>query len=89
MTEQKPDLPHKLTLDQQKRLTVTGVTEVISFVPDGAVLKTNCGMLLVQGKDLKLKALSQEGGQIEVTGTVTALSYEQPRSRGTLRRLFE
>lgn len=87
MTEQKPELPHKLTLSQRKQLTVTGVTEVVSFEEDGAVLKTTLGILIVQGQQLKLKTLSLEGGQVDVTGTVTSLHYEQPRSGG-LRRLF-
>ena len=87
MTEQKPDLPHKLTLTQRKSLTVTGVTEVVSFQEEGAVLKTTLGLLIIQGQQLKLKTLSLEGGQVDVTGTVTALHYEQPRAGG-LRRLF-
>ena len=87
MTEQKPELPHKLTLTQRKSLTVTGVTEVVSFQEEGAVLTTTLGLLIIQGQQLKLKTLSLEGGQVDVTGTVTALHYEQPRAGG-LRRLF-
>ena len=86
--EQKLELPHKLVLDQRKKLTVTGVTEVISFEEDGAVLKTAQGTLIIQGSQLKLKTLSLDGGQVDVTGTVTALIYEQPRAGGRLRRLF-
>ncbi len=87
MTEQKMELPHKMTLSQRKNLTVTGVTEVVSFEEDGAVLKTAMGTLIVQGQQLKLKTLSLEGGQVDVSGTITALIYEQPRVGG-LRRLF-
>lgn len=86
MTEQKPDLPHKLTLSQRKNLTVTGVTEVISFEEDGAALKTALGNLIIQGQQLKLKTLSPEGGQVEISGEVSSLHYEQPRAG--LRRLF-
>lgn len=80
-------LPHKLCLNERRELTMTGVTEVVSFEEDGAVLKTTLGILIVQGQQLKLKTLSLEGGQVDVTGTVTSLHYEQPRSGG-LRRLF-
>ena len=88
MTDDKLQLPHKLILDQRKHLTVTGVTEVVSFEEDGAVLKTALGTLIIQGQQLKLKTLSLEGGQVDVSGTVTALIYEQPRTGGALRRLF-
>ena len=87
MTDDKLQLPHKLILDQRKNLTVTGVTEVVSFEEDGAVLKTVQGTLIIHGQQLKLKTLSLEGGQVDVSGTVTSLHYEQPRAGG-LRRLF-
>lgn len=82
-------LPHKLTLNERSRLTMTGVTEVISFDDASVVLKTCMGTLLVQGRELQLKTLSVEGGQVEVDGTVSSLSYEEPRAEGGwLSRLF-
>ena len=81
-------LPHKLTLNQREELTMTGVTEVVSFDDTAVVLKTHLGTLLVQGQDLFLKTLSVEGGQIAVTGHICALSYEEPKPEGFLRRLL-
>lgn len=81
--------PHKLTLSDRKNLSLTGVTEIISFEEDGVILKTSLGCLIIQGRGLKLKTLSPEGGQVEVSGTVTAMSYEEPKGRGGwARRLF-
>ena len=88
MAEQELKLPHKLTLNERKALTVTGVTEVITFDENGVILKTTLGTLMIQGRQLQLKALSPEGGQVSVTGTVSALIYEEPRPEGFLRRLF-
>lgn len=81
-------LPHKLTLNERKMLTMTGVTEVVSFEDTAVVLQTSLGTLIVQGQELQLKNLSLEGGQVEVAGTVSALVYEEPRSGGWKRRLF-
>ena len=81
-------LPHRLTLAERKKLTVTGVTEVISFEDTQVILQTGMGMLSVQGSQLQLKTLSLEGGQVEVEGTVSALVYEQTRQGGWLGRLF-
>lgn len=82
-------MPHKLTMTERKTLTMTGVTEVVSFDEACVVLQTSMGTLTVQGQELKLKNLSLEGGQIEVDGTVSALIYEEPRqSGGWARRLF-
>lgn len=89
MAQERMALPHKLTLDERKKLTVTGVTEVVSFEENAVILKTALGTLAVQGNQLQLKTLSLEGGQVDVDGTVTALVYEEPRSTGgVLRRLF-
>ncbi len=81
-------LPHKLSLNGRKNLTMTGVTEVISFDENAVVLKTAMGLLTVHGQGLQLKNLSLEGGQVGVDGTVAALIYEEPRKEGGLRRLF-
>ena len=82
-------LPHKLQLNERKSLTMTGVTEVVSFDEGTVVLQTSLGTLIVQGKELQLKTLSLEGGQVEVDGSVSALAYEEPRQgSGWKRRLF-
>lgn len=85
--EQTP-LPHKLTLNERKNLTMTGVTEVISFDDTAVVLNTSLGTLTVQGSGLQLKTLSLDGGQVAVDGNVASLFYEEPRSGDWKRRLF-
>ena len=80
-------LPHKLQLSERKNLTMTGVTEVVSFDETCVVLQTSLGLLSVQGQQLSLKNLSLDGGQVAVDGTINALSYEEPRQSGW-RRLF-
>ena len=89
MTQEHPVLPHKLTLNERKSLSMIGVTEVVSFDDTAVVLRTALGTLSVQGSGLQLKTLSLDGGQVAVDGTVTALIYEEPRSgQGVLQRLF-
>lgn len=86
---EREQIPHKLTLNERQKLTVTGVTEVVSFEDTAVVLRTELGTLVVQGRDLQLKELSVEGGQVEVAGTVSALQYEEPRpAGGWLRRML-
>ena len=82
------EMAHALTLDGRKRLTMTGVTEVVSFDDGAVVLRTALGMLTVQGNGLRLKTLSTDGGQMAVTGEISLLSYEEPRSGGWFRRML-
>lgn len=89
MMEDSVLLPHKLTLNERKNLTMNGVTEVVSFDENSVVLKTAMGNLTVHGEGLQLKNLSAEGGQVAVNGKIDALLYEEPRAEGGwLRRLF-
>ena len=89
MAEDRIILPHKLTLNERKSLTLTGATEIISFDDNTVVLHTTLGRLTVHGQQLQLKTLSVEAGQAAVEGTITALIYEEPRPAGGLfRRLF-
>lgn len=81
-------LPHKLQLNERKKLTMTGVTEVVSFDESAVVLHTQLGTLTVQGENLQLKTLSIDGGQVAVDGHIGALIYEEPRQGGGFFRRF-
>ena len=87
MEKEMLQLPHSLTLKDRSVLTMTGVTEVVSFDENSVILRTGLGNLIIQGQELQLKTLTLEGGQVAVEGTVSALIYEQPRQGGWLRRL--
>lgn len=79
---------HVLTLSERSLLTMTGVSEVVSFDENAVILQTGLGTLTVQGSELQLKTLSAEGGRVEVRGNVAALVYEEPRQDSWLRRLL-
>ena len=88
---EKQALPHKLTLQDRDKLTMTGVSEVVNFDDTAVTLRTSLGLLTVQGSSLKLRQLSEDGGQVAIDGKVTALSYEEPKgSAGSFwHRLFK
>ena len=81
-------LPHKLTLNQREDLTLSGVTEMVSFDDTAVILKTHLGTLNVLGNNLILKTLSVEGGQVSVSGHICSMVYEEPRPDGFFRRLL-
>ncbi|MEA4965981.1 MAG: sporulation protein YabP [Oscillospiraceae bacterium] len=84
-----PENPQKLTLENRRKLSVSGVQDVESFEENAVVLHTNRGVLVIRGQDLHLRQLSVEGGQVVVEGNVEALLYEESRKEGGfLARLF-
>ncbi len=80
--------PHSLVLKERKILTLTGVTEVVSFDDSSVMLQTPLGSLVIHGQQLQLKNLTLEGGQVAVDGHISALIYEEPKQGGWLRRLM-
>ena len=94
MAEQQRQSPaagetHRLVLEQRRRLTVTEVTEVLHVEADSVVLRLGQSLLVVRGEGLSLKQLTPSDGVVEIRGQTTALSYEQPRQGGLLRRVFD
>lgn len=89
MAQEEITMPHKLVLNERAQLTMSGVTEVMSFDDTAVVLRTALGVLTVQGSQLQLKNLSLDGGNVAVDGSIAALHYEEPRQPGGwARRLF-
>ena len=81
-------MPHKLQLNERRNLTMTGVSEVVSFEETAVVLQTSLGLLIVQGQGLQLKTLSPDGGQVAVDGNISALVYREQRTDSFWRRLL-
>ena len=82
-------IPHRLTLDGRRRLTVSGVDEVESFDESAIRMTTKGGDLLVRGRGLHIEKLSLDGGDLLVDGTVDALIYQEPEEAASfLSRLF-
>ena len=79
--EREDGTMHRLTLEERKKLTMTGVTEVLHFEEDLAKLMTGRGAVNIHGQGLKLKCLSLEGGLVNVTGEITAVIYEENREK--------
>ncbi len=77
-----PKGPHTLILEERKRLTVTGVTDVDSFAQDGMTVYTGMGRLSLRGQDLRIDRLDTETGELTVTGAIWAMVYTDERPKG-------
>ena len=81
---------HTLQLEDRARLTVTGVTRIISCDESGALLKTAQGDLTIGGQGIQIGELSVRTGQVHITGKIEYLQYTENResSGGLLARLL-
>ena len=86
MENEKRSRSHSIRLEERCKLTVSGVSEVLSFEDDSAVLATDLGQLVIQGENLQLKSLAADTGLVIVEGHVNAMGYRAPAVGGWLKR---
>lgn len=91
MEEKREKRGHKLTIDNRKTGTVSGVVDVLAFDVNEIQLETELGRLTVKGRELHISRLTLERGEVDLEGTVDALVYSSGKSGkqgSTLKRLF-
>lgn len=76
--------PHKLTLDNHRLLSVSGIKSVPTFTDKGISIELDAERLDVIGRDLSVKNLDVEAGTLTVDGYVTALKYGGKGSGGSI-----
>ena len=76
--------PHNLILENRKKLSISGVTDVDSFDEKTVILYTQMGELTIQGKNLHVNGLDVETGEMSVEGDIWALNYGDKDRRGSL-----
>lgn len=94
MEESKAGKSHKIILGNRNSGSITGVLDVISFDITEVLLETEQGMLNIKGKDLHVNRLNLEKGEVDVEGTIDALSYSQvpasiKKTEGLLGKFFK
>lgn len=87
-------MEHKIILTGRSLGNITGVKDVISFDVKEVFLETALGMLTIKGKDLHMKRLSLDKGEVDVEGEVTSFTYSDMESLGKtgeslLARMFK
>ncbi len=92
MEDRRPviETPHSLSLEDRRRLLVSGVTDVESFNEQEVIMGTSLGLLAVRGEDLHMEKLSVDSGDVVVTGNIDAMEYEESpvKNEGFFARLF-
>lgn len=82
---------HSVSLKNRREMRIEGVTEVISFDEMAVMLKTQCGDMVIEGKDLRIAVLEIDAGIVVLSGTVSGVYYYEPQSkekRGLIKKLF-
>lgn len=73
--------PHRLNMEDRKRIDFTGITDVVSFDPVKVVLESDYGNITIKGEGLHVNRLSVEKGELDVDGRVDSICYSETGSR--------
>lgn len=81
-------------MDNRKRLTLTGIKDVVSFDLTQILLESTLGMIHIKGSDIKVTRLSLEKGEVDIEGTVDSIVYSDVKDYGEkgksiLKRMFK
>lgn len=93
MEEKQGQGAHKVTINDRRGGTISGVSDVLSFDLNEIVLDTVRGMLMIRGEELHMNRLTLEKGEVDIEGKVDSLVYsdntgENRKGESLLGRLF-
>ena len=94
MEEKREKRGHRLTIDNRKNGTVSGVVDVLAFDVNEIQLETEQGLLTIKGKDLHISRLTLERGEVDLEGIVDSLVYSNGAGKNkkhgsAWKRLFQ
>ncbi len=75
-------------VENRKRLTLTGVKDVLSFDDETVALDTVLGKLTVKGTGLHIANFDVSTGELIAEGKLYALIYSAEESGGFFSRVF-
>lgn len=87
------DKKSNLALENRKRLSLSGVVEVVSFNDAQINLNTNLGALTIKGEGLRMNKLDVQNGEVLIVGTINSCIYssseEKKDKESIIAKLFK
>ncbi len=87
----KSEGPHNIIMENRKKLSVSGVSDVESFNEEEIILHTDMGGLRIIGEALHINKLSVETGEVSLEGEIDGIDYmeiKKAKGAGILSRMF-
>ena len=80
---------HCLSVENRRKLSLNGVTDVSGFNENTILLQTTMGRLAIQGEQLHIGRIDLDLGLLELEGRIAELSYADESPAATFwQRLF-
>ena len=73
--EVQTNIMQNVILENRKKLTLTGIKDVLSFDDEIVIVESELGLLNIKGADLRVNKISVETGDVIVEGNIRAIEY--------------
>jgi len=90
--EKQTNIMQNVILENRKKLTLTGIRDVLSFDDEIVVVESELGLLNIKGTDLRVNKISVETGDVIVDGTIRAIEYSDKDigpKQGLMSKIFK
>lgn len=90
--EKQTNIMQNIILENRKKLTLTGIKDVLSFDDEIVVVESELGLLNIKGTDLRVNKISVETGDVIVDGTIRAIEYSDKditSKQGLIGKIFK
>ena len=91
-TNINPNIVQNLVLENRKKLSVSGVNDVLSFDDQVVMIDTELGLLTVKGENIRINKLSLDTAEVIIEGEISTLIYSQTKQEKTgsiLSKIFK
>ncbi len=91
MNEGNKAKSHMLSLDERKKLTMTGISKVISIEPELVLVVSDLGKIKITGKEMQATKLDMDKGNIDIAGNISGIIYmsDKQNAQFSLKRMFK
>lgn len=90
--EVQTNIMQNVILENRKKLTLTGIKDVLSFDDEIVIVESELGLLNIKGADLRVNKISVETGDVIVEGTIRAIEYadkDLSPKQGLMSKIFK
>lgn len=70
-----------IVLENRKKLSLSGVKDVLSFDDQIVILDTALGMLTIKGEDIRINKLSLDTTEVVIEGRINSLNYSEKQDK--------
>ncbi|MGL4849006.1 MAG: sporulation protein YabP [Clostridium sp.] len=81
-------LQSMIEVENRRKMSLTGVNEVLSFNEEKIILNTVLGKMNIKGQGLKVNKLDVKNGDVIVEGFISSIVYTNNKNKATKRKLI-